>query len=99
MVPYFLSEIVREICLLAKSLRSEDSTSLLVFHAMYLRCLNKPEEEGGKVSTELKGVLFKSNLPELEIKLKCYYVKVSQFYVPPENPKGWSVKTNWYLQM
>lgn len=54
----FLSETVREICLLAKSLRSEDSTSLLVAHAMYLRCLNKPEEEGEKIKTELKGVLF-----------------------------------------
>lgn len=54
LVLYFLSETVREICLLAKSLRSEDSTSLLVFHAMYLRCLNKPEKEGGKVINRIE---------------------------------------------
>lgn len=32
-------------------------------------------------------MLFKSKHPELGIKLKCYYVQVSEFYGPQQNPK------------
>lgn len=63
-VPDFLNEIVREkVNLPAKSLRSEDSTSPLAFHAKYLRCLNTPEKEGRKVSPKLEGWLEKKNHP------------------------------------
>ena len=44
-------------------------------------------------------MLFKSKHPELGIKLKCYYVQVSEFYSPKQNPKVRSVKTNLYLHM